>query len=146
MIVDTVAGIFLKKGMVLVEERRADDTSPGLIVVPGGHVDLGESLKNTLEREMNEELGVWVEKTSPVLNRLYTASDGERQRIHYFHVSKWKGRIRPKEAERVFWARIVELSDPREQKIVRNLMKKLVMVHGRASPNETVRRSRSTAR
>ncbi len=127
LIVDTVAGIFLRKGRVLAEERRADDTSPGLVVVPGGHVGPGESLKDALGREMREELGVRVEKMSPVLNRRYTASDGERQRIHYYHVSKWKGLVRLREAERVFWARTVDLSDPREQKIVRNLMKKLAL-------------------
>ena len=133
MIVDTVAGIFLRKGRVLVEERRADDTSPGLVVVPGGHVDRGESLKSALEREMREELGVRVEKMSPILNRLYTASDGERQRIHYYHVSKWEGLVRSREAERVFWARAADLSDPREQMIIRNLMTKLAAVHERAS-------------
>jgi len=133
LIVDTVAGILVRKGRVLVEERRADDTSPGLVVVPGGHVNHGESLKTALGRELREELGIRVETTKPVLDRLYTASDGEKQRIHYYHVSEWKGRIRAREAERVFWARIAELSDPREQKIVRNLMKKLVTPNGRAS-------------
>src|SRR6266581_4254970 len=32
-----------------------------------------------------------------------TATNGERQRIHYFHVEKWNGRIRSTEAERVYW-------------------------------------------
>ena len=125
MIVDTVAGILVRRGMVLVEKRRRDDPSdPGLVVVPGGHVKKGESLEKALKREMREELGIKVEKTSLVVKRLYTASNDERQRIHYFHVEKWKGRIRSREAERVYWeSRISRLSDVREQKIVGNLLK-----------------------
>jgi 8-oxo-dGTP pyrophosphatase MutT (NUDIX family) len=125
MIVDAVAGILVRKGTVLVEKRRRDDPSdPGLVVIPGGHVRKGESLEKALKREMREELGINVEEMRIVVKRLYTASDGERQRIHYFHVEKWKGRIRSREAERVYWElRISRLSDVREQKVVGNLLK-----------------------
>jgi|SRR6266705_2324114 len=122
MIVDTVAGVLLRNGRVLVEERRTDDSAdPGLIVVPGGHVELGETLEAGLRREMWEELGVRISRMRLVVKRLYTASDGERQRIHYFHVTSWKGRIRAREAERVFWTKPPSLSDPRERRIVSDL-------------------------
>jgi mutator protein MutT len=125
MIVDTVAGILVRKGKVLVEKRRRDDSSdPGLVVIPGGHVKKGESLEKALKREMREELGIRVEETGFLVKRLYTASDDERQRIHYFHVEKWKGRIRSREAERVYWeSRISRLSDVREQKVVGNILR-----------------------
>ena len=129
MIADTVAGILVRKGKVLVEKRRRDDPSdPGLVVVPGGHARKSESLEGALRREMKEELGIRVEEASLVVKRLYTASDGERQRIHYFHVKKWKGRIRPTEAERVYWeSKLTNLSDLREQKIVGNLLTRLAI-------------------
>jgi 8-oxo-dGTP diphosphatase len=124
MIVDTVAGILVRKGKVLVEKRRRDDPSgPGLVVIPGGHARTKESLEDALRREMREELGIRVEEATVVVKRLYTASDGERQRIQYFYVEKWKGRIRAREAERVYWeSKLTNLSDPREQKIVANLL------------------------
>ena len=62
-----------------------------------------ESLEDALRREMKEELGIDVERAKLVQKSLYTASNGERQRIHYFHVKKWNGRIRSTEAERVYW-------------------------------------------
>jgi hypothetical protein len=52
---------------------------------------------------MKEELGIDVEKAKLVQKSLYTATNGERGRIHYFHVEKWNGRIMCKEAERVYW-------------------------------------------
>ena len=125
MIVDTVAGILVRKGAVLVEKRRKDDPSdPGLVVIPGGHVKKGESLEKALRREMREELGIKVEETSLLVKRLYTASDDERQRIHYFHVEKWNGRIRSTEAERVYWeSEISNLSIMPDRRAVRRVLR-----------------------
>ncbi len=71
--------------------------------MPGGHVEAGETLIGALKREMREELGIRVEKTEPVHVRYHTGSNGERQRIHYFHVMDWEGRIVSIEVARVYW-------------------------------------------
>ncbi len=103
-IADCVDGILVEKRKFLVEKRRADDNAdPGRIEIPGGHADPDETLEDALRREMKEELGIDVKKAKLVQKSLYTASNGERQRIHYFHVEKWNGRIRSTEAERVYW-------------------------------------------
>src|SRR6266702_4229032 len=103
-IADVVAGILVERRIFLVEKRRAcDEADSGYVEVPGGHVDPDETLEDALRREMKEELGIEVEKAKLVQKSLYTATNGERQRIHYFHVEKWNGRIESKEAERVYW-------------------------------------------
>jgi len=124
-VAECVAGILIDDGMVLVEKRRADDEAdPGLVMLPGGHVDSAESLDHALRREMKEELGIRVGKIIPVLVRYYTASNGERQRIHYFHIKDWKGEIKSREAERVYWEpRLVNLEDATERRIARKLAK-----------------------
>ena len=121
---ECVSGVLIDDGAVLVEKRRADDDAdPGLVLLPGGHVEVGESLDRALKREMREELGIRVEKITPIRVRYYTASNGERQRIHYLHIRDWKGKIRSNEAESVYWeSDISNLSDTIERKIVLKLL------------------------
>jgi len=123
-VVECVSGVLTRNGAVLVEKRRADDEAdPGLTLLPGGHVEPEESLDQALKREMREELGIRVEKTTPLLVRLYTASNGERQRIHYFRVMAWKGKIQSGEAETVYWeSNIGNLSDSIERRMVLKLL------------------------
>ena len=121
---ECVSGVLIGDGAVLVEKRRADDDAdPGLVLLPGGHVEVGESLNQALEREMQEELGIRVQRITPIRVRYYTASNGERQRIHYLHIKDWKGKITSSEAETVYWeSDISHLSDTIERKIVLKLL------------------------
>jgi 8-oxo-dGTP diphosphatase len=125
VIVDVVAGILIEKGKFLVEKRRADDEAdPGYIEIPGGHVDKDETLEAALRREMREELGIQVENPKLVQKSLATATNGERQRIHYFHVEKWNGRIVSGEADRVYWeSEVSNLSIPPDRRAVRRTLR-----------------------
>jgi len=123
---ECVSGVLVMDRAVLVEKRRADDDAdPGRVLLPGGHVESEESLHQALSREMGEELGIRVEKATPIGVRYYTASNGERQRIHYFHVKAWTGKIVSNEAESVYWeSDLKNLSDTQERKIVARLLKR----------------------
>ena len=119
-----VDGILVEGRKFLAERRRDDDDAdPGLIEIPGGHVDPDETLEDALRREMKEELGIDVKKAKLVQESLYTASNGERQRIHYFHVKKWNGRIKSTEAERVYWeSKISNLGVIPDRRAVRKVL------------------------
>ncbi len=98
------AGILLKDGKFLVEKRRLDKKAdPGYVEIPGGHVEAGETLEETLRREMKEELGITVLKERFLRSSLATATNGERGRIHYFLIEQWEGEIVSNEAESVCW-------------------------------------------
>src|SRR6059036_2543012 len=127
---ECVSGVLIGDGAVLVEKRRADDDAdPGLVLLPGGHVEAGESGDRALEREMQEELGIRVGKMTPIRVRYYTASNGERQRIHYLHIKDWRGKIRSNEAESVYWeSDISHLSNTIERKIVLKLLSQVSRV------------------
>src|SRR6266487_908887 len=44
-VAECVSGVLTRRGAVLAEKRRADDEAdPGLTLLPGGHVEIGESL------------------------------------------------------------------------------------------------------
>lgn len=53
----SVYGVLIKKGKVLLS-RQWDGYD-----FPGGGMDIGETLDETLEREFHEETGLWVKKT-----------------------------------------------------------------------------------
>jgi mutator protein MutT len=119
-----VAGILMKRRKFLIEKRRDDkEVDPGYIEIPGGHVEKDETLEDALRREMKEELGINVEKAKLLQRSLYTATNGERGRIHYFHVEKWNGRIVSNEAERVYWeSEVSNLSIPPDRRAVRRVL------------------------
>jgi len=123
-VAECVSGVLIGGGSVLVEKRRADDDAdPGQVLLPGGHVEVSESLSRALKREMREELGIQVGKVTPIRVRYCTASNGERQRIHYLQIKDWKGEITSNEAEAVYWeSDISRLSDAIERKIVLKLL------------------------
>lgn len=136
MIAELVAGILTKNSQFLVEKRRPDDEAdPRYVEIPGGHVEEGESLKEALKRELREELGIEAKRMSFVVNGLATATNGERGRIHYFHVTSWQGKIEAREAERVYWeSRIERLSIPSDRRAVGRALKSKLTTSSRAVP------------
>jgi len=100
---DVVAFILFKDGKFLIEERLPNrKIDPSKIVIPGGHVDKGESLVEACKRELKEELDVDCENFEFVCKSLHDAGP-EIQMVHYFLCKDWKGRIKSIEAKRIFW-------------------------------------------
>jgi 8-oxo-dGTP diphosphatase len=52
------AAVIERKGEYLIGRRQANDSSGGLWEFPGGKIEPGETPKQCLERELQEELGV----------------------------------------------------------------------------------------
>lgn len=99
---DCVSAILFKDLQFLVEKRNVDDADPGY-AIPGGHVEEGENLEKALKREMREELGIEIGSAILFFTGNNTASDGEKQRVHYFLIEDWRGKLVSKEAESIEW-------------------------------------------
>ncbi|OMO33131.1 NTP pyrophosphohydrolase [Vibrio sp. 10N.222.47.A9] len=80
---------------------QSKETDPGLITIPGGHIEHGENQVQALFRELDEELNV-VPIHYEYLCSLYHPTT-EIQLIHYFVVTQWKGDITAQEADDVAW-------------------------------------------
>ena len=66
--VHVAVGVVLDEGGRVLISRRADDSHQGgLWEFPGGKVEPGESLAMALARELREELGIEIGRTSPLL-------------------------------------------------------------------------------
>jgi len=108
-----VGGVLVHEGRVLLI-RRGKEPLRGRWVVPGGTVELGETLEEALVREMEEETGLLVEPLEVVTVFDRILREGERVAYHYVIVD-YLCRYRAGEARaasdalEVAWARPEEL-------------------------------------
>jgi ADP-ribose pyrophosphatase len=78
-----VGAIVFKNNRVLLV-RRAQPPSQNLWAIPGGRVELGETLQEAAEREISEETGITIQAREPVYTFDYIERDGSTQpRFHY---------------------------------------------------------------
>jgi 8-oxo-dGTP diphosphatase len=74
--------VFKNKRVLLV--RRAQPPSRDLWAIPGGKVEIGETLQEAAEREILEETGIIIQAREPVYTFDYIERDGSSQpRFHY---------------------------------------------------------------
>jgi len=101
--VDTVSLILIRGRKVLVERRRPDRaTYPGAVVIPGGHVEAGESYVEACRRELVEELGVDCHSFT-FYDRILCVTDVEDQMNRWYICEDWAGEPRCIEAAEIFW-------------------------------------------
>jgi len=75
--------VVFNEGRVLLV-RRGKAPSKGLWAIPGGSVELGESLQEAAEREILEEAGIVVKAREPVCTfDVIERDDAGRVRFHY---------------------------------------------------------------
>lgn len=56
---ECVSFILVKDAQVLLETRAKDKaTDPGVVAIPGGHLELDETQQQALYRELKEELNI----------------------------------------------------------------------------------------
>ena len=108
---ECVTFLLLDGEKVLTEKRRDDKPlDPGLVAIPGGHVDPGETVEQALKREVMEELALTVDAFQYLCTLLHYArvhpSDkhiAEVQRIHYYLIDSWHGELQSLEAASLHW-------------------------------------------
>ena len=69
----SVAGVCIKDGKVLLA-RHTYGAGKGMLIIPGGYVDFGETPEETLVREYDEETGVTV-KAGRLIGMRFSAKD-----------------------------------------------------------------------
>ena len=124
---DVVVGIIFRGNKFLIEKRKKDESrDPGIVCLPGGHVETGEAKEETLIREMKEELGIIVKKLKFIKKDFWTASDGKKQNIYYYIILEYNGKPVCKTAKEIKWLSNTEEIDIKaDRDIVEELRAKM---------------------
>ena len=97
-----VGVVFRSDGAVLFGQRLAGKPYAGWWEFPGGKIEAGESVEQALARELNEELGLDVQRSIPWVVRDYVYPHAH-VRLHFQRVTHWLGEPRSREGQAFVW-------------------------------------------
>lgn len=95
-----------KGGRVLVQDRKKPDW-PG-IAFPGGHVEPGESVTESVVREVQEETGLTIQHPRLCGIKEWTKDNGSRYIVFLYKADTFSGELKSSKEGEVFW---VEMND-----------------------------------
>jgi 8-oxo-dGTP diphosphatase len=111
-IVEVAAAVILREGgrEFLLAQRPEGKVYAGYWEFPGGKVEKGETVREALVRELQEELGITATAATPWLTRQFTYPHAT-VRLNFWRVTAWEGEIgitAPLEHSAVAWLRCDE--------------------------------------
>ena len=102
--------IYNPQRQILIAKRAKHKYQGGLWEFPGGKVEAGETVRQALDRELQEEIGIEVITASPL--RKITHDYDEKQILLYvWRVTEFKGVAKGNEGQTVRWIATEEFSD-----------------------------------
>lgn len=93
-ITDVAAAVIERPdGSFLLGQRAPDTFYPGYWEFPGGKVEVGETPREALVRELHEELEIEVVQATPWIVREHVYEHAH-VRLHFFRVPEWRGELK----------------------------------------------------
>ena len=102
-IVSVAAAVILRPdGQVLLAQRPGGKAYAGYWEFPGGKVELGETPRHALGRELSEELGLAVRRAAPWLVQRYRYPHAHVE-LNFFRVFEWDGEPVGRDGQALAW-------------------------------------------
>ena len=94
--------VFNKNGELLIDQRLESSNMGGMWEFPGGKQEIGESIEQTIKREIREELGIVVQVGENLLSFDHFYS---HKKIHFIvHICHWQsGQPKPLASQKLLW-------------------------------------------
>ena len=106
--IHVAVGLVLDNDRVFVAQRDQNAHQGGLWEFPGGKVDAGETVEAALSRELNEELGIFVDYAEPVMQIKHDYTD-RIVLLDVWQIARYRGEPSGCEGQSVKWLAINEL-------------------------------------
>ena len=103
------AGLIVRRGEVLIGQRRPDQPMASLWEFPGGKIEPGESPEQALARELSEELGIQATVGHLVTRIRHNYRHGGAVDLQFFAVHEFQGEIDNQIYQQVRWVRLEDL-------------------------------------
>ena len=101
--VDVAVGVLIDaEGRFLLTSRPEGKVYAGYWEFPGGKLEAGETVAQALERELHEELGIYIGAVNPWKIELMDYAHA-RVRLHFCKVFDWRGELQMREGQRMAW-------------------------------------------
>ena len=97
------------KGKVVVQNRTNSDW-PG-VTFPGGHIEYGESVVDSVIREVKEETGLTVSNLKLCGIEDWMRDEGGRYIVFFFRTETFSGELTSSREGEVYWTDIKDLPD-----------------------------------
>jgi len=106
--IHVAVGLVLDDDRVFVAQRNKNAHQGGLWEFPGGKVDAGETVEAALSRELNEELGIFVDYAEPVMQIKHDYTD-KIVLLDVWQITRYRGEPSGCEGQPVKWLAINQL-------------------------------------
>lgn len=107
--IEVAAGILVdSQERVLLIQRLPGKHLAGLWEFPGGKLELGETAEQALVRELDEELGVEVLTTAPLISVPWHYPE-KSVLLHAWRITAWRGEATAREGNPMRWVAVGDL-------------------------------------
>ncbi len=106
-----VGVIYNKQNQILIARRsKFNKHQAGLWEFPGGKCELGESIEQTLKRELKEEVGIDVQKARPLI-RIHHNYPNIKVILDVWQIETWQGSAYGCENQQIRWCTIEQFKN-----------------------------------